>query len=415
MNFSRLIAINTAALALFACPLVAAAQVAPDTNSSVGAAAGLAARDAVLARKRREALAQVVPGESKGTAPAPSAAPAVDGTVPPPITDADVSKPGFLGDRFTYEADLSSMYQGGNTLRPNSRLPGGVDANLLYKIGRTTRLSASYYQFSATSVGNDDPNVPIVFQGTTTPIGTFNAGAAGVDASTHLRFQIYNLQQMFTVGGRHHPIVFAPTYASIRSIIAGKDDAGTLFANGQILTVHQRSYEIKALNLAIPLFYAENYLITYTGGVVWNVNTNGANLTNHPQYSQSLYTQYEPDDSTTFFASGSKAITYFPTDVYPYNSPTVHMGVAKKFAKRFFFEGEISTGGPSNPNYTNIGRVGLVDLTVPCPRTAAGGPPTLTCVALAQNGVAVPVIGAQRFTTFTLMFGIGAAPLVRPF
>jgi hypothetical protein len=29
--------------------------------------------------------------------------------------------------------------------------------------------------------------------------------------------------------------------------------------------------------------------------------------------------------------------------------------------------------------------------------------------------VAVPVIGAQRYTTFTLMFGIGAAPLVRPF
>jgi hypothetical protein len=383
----------------------ASAQSASDVMSSVGIQAGLAARDAVRAREallKRNALAS----------PAPSSA----DTPPPAVTESDASKPQFLGDRWTYEADLSMMLQGGPTNNHFAHLPGGTDESLLYKLGRTTRLFAGYYQFSAVSLGNDDTNTPIIFQGTTTPIGTFNADAARVDATTHLRFQIYNLQQMFTVGGRHHPLIIAPTYVSVRSSIAGGDDTNTIFANGQILSnVHQRSYETKGINLAIPLFYGEKYFTSYTGGPIWNMNLNGANTSNHPQLLQSLYGSYQPNESINLFANIINSITYFPTDVYPYHVPTWHFGLSKTYGKHFFIEGEVSTGGPSNPNYTDIGRIGLVDLTVPCSRTAHGGTPTLTCVALAQNGVAVPVVGAQRFTTFSLIFGIGAAPLVRPF
>jgi hypothetical protein len=380
----------------------ASAQVAPGDMSSLSASAAVAARNEAL---KRTAL---------GAKSAATAAPSDSETPPPPITESDVSKGGFEGAPLTYSIDLSSMIMGGPTKNEGS-LPGGMDAELLYKASRTTRLAANYYQFSATSIGNDDPGVPIVFQGTRTPIGYLNAGAAGVDSTTHLRFQIYSVQQMFFVGGRHHPLIFAPAYASIRSIIAGKDDAGTIFANGQVMTVHQRSYEFKALNLVIPLFYGEKYLISYAGGAIWNINTNGANVTNHPQYLQSGYLQYQPDQSLTLFANIAKVITYFPTDVYPYHVPTFHYGISKTIKSPFWVEGEVSTGGPSNPNYTDFGRVGLVNLTVPCARTAAGGSPTLTCVALASNGIAIPVVGAQRYTTFSVMFGIGANPLVRPF
>jgi hypothetical protein len=306
------------------------------------------------------------------------------------------------------------MIMGGATHEENG-LPGGLDASLIYKLDRTTRVTASYYQFSADPLGADD-NIPVVFQGTTTPIATVNGAALGIDSITHLRFQAYTLQQMFFVGGRHHPLIIAPAYASIRSSIGGADDAGEIYANGQFMTVHQRSYETKALNLAIPLFYGEKYLISYTGGVTWNVNANGANLTNHPQYVQSGFVQYKPDQSLTLFANIIGQILYFPTESYPYHTPEFHYGVSKTILKPFYIEAEVSTGGPSNPNYAGIpGRIGIQDLTVPCSRTAAGGTPTLTCVALAQNGVAVPVVGAQRFTTFTVLFGFGANPLVRPF
>jgi hypothetical protein len=383
----------------------ASAQSAGDVMSSVGIQAAAAARDAVRAR---EALLK----RSLLASPAPSGAE----TPPPPITESNASKPQFLGDRMTYEADLSTMFAGGNTNNGFANPPGGMDASLLYKITRTSRAYAGYFQFSATPLGSDDPDTPVVFQGTTTPIGEIDTAALRVDATTHLRFQIYNLQQMFTIGGWHHPLIIAPTYVSVRSSIGGTDDTGTLFANNEILTnVHQRSYETKGVNLAIPLFYGEKYFIAYTGGPIWNLNLNGANTTNHAQLLQSLYADYQPSEQITVFANVINSITYFPTDVYPYHVPTFHYGISKIFKKPFFLEAEVSTGGPSNPNYTNIGRIGIVDFTVPCARTAAGGTPSLTCVALAQNGVAVPVIGAQRYTTFTLMFGIGAAPLVRPF
>ncbi len=384
----------------------ASAQSASDIMSSVGIQAAAAARDAVRAHEamlKRSLLAS----------PAPVAA---DETPPPEVTESNVSKPQFLGKPLTYEADINMMASGGNTNQNFAGMPGGINGSLLYKLTRTSRVFAGYYQLSAQSLGNDDTNIPVVFQGTTTPIGTINANALRVDATTHLRFQIYNFQQMFTIGGWHHPLILAPTYVSVRSSVGGGDDTGTIFANGQVLTnVHQRSYQTKGINLAIPLFYAEKYFIAYTGGPIWNVNLNGANVTNHPQLLQSLYADYQPSPDITFFANAISSITYFPTDVYPYHVPTFHYGISRVLKAPFFVEAEVSTGGPSNPNYTDIGRIGIVDFTVPCSRTAAGGTPSLTCVALAQNGVAIPVVGAQRYTTFTIMFGIGAAPLVRPF
>jgi hypothetical protein len=403
----RLSALGIAALLLGLVGLgaPASAQSAADMMSSVGIQAAAAARESVRAREamlKRNLLAS----------PAPSTAE----TPPPEITESNVSKPQFLGKRLEYSADIDMMTAGGNTRQDFAGLPGGIDASLTFKATRTSRFYAGYYQFSAQSLGNDDSNIPIVFQGTTTPIGTLDAHAARIDATTHLRFQLYNFQQMFTIGGWHHPLIIAPTYVSIRSSIGGSDDAGTIFANGQVLTnVHQRSYQTEGVNLAIPLFYGEKYFIAYTGGPIWNVNLNGANQTNHAQLLQSMYANYQPSPKLTFFVNAINSITYFPTDVYPYHVPEFHYGISKVLKPPFWIEAEVSTGGPSNPNYTDIGRIGIVDLTVPCARTAAGGTPTLTCVALAQNGVAVPVVGAQRFTTFTIMFGIGAAPLVRPF
>jgi hypothetical protein len=385
----------------------ASAQSASDAVTS---SAIQAAFDAV--REQREQRQAML----RHAAPDPSSPIVADETPPPPVSESNASKPQFLGDRLTYEADLSTMFAGGNTRQNFAELPGGMDASLLYKITRTTRAYAGYYQFSAQSLGNDDIT-PIVFQGTTTPIAYANLQAMRVDATTHLRFQLYNLQQMFTIGGWHHPLVIAPTYLATRSSIGGTDDTGTIFANNSILTnVHQRSYQNKSINLAIPLFYGEKYFIAYTGGLIWNNNLNGANVTNHPQYIQAGYASYQPSEDTTFFMNFVNVVTYFPTEVYPYKVPTFHYGVSKIIKKPFFLEAEVSTGGPSNPNYTNgISRVGVVDLTVPCAATATGHAPNLACVAAAGNGIAIPVVGGQRYTTFSLMLGIGAPPLVRPF
>ena len=413
----RLFPLVTTLVALGAMSLPATADVAPagDLLKDLGMKNAVASRDAHvrLAALQPTANASAAPG---GTLPS-TANPAE--ATPPPIEEGQGSKPEFPGNRFTYEADVSSMLSGGNTGLPTDQLPGGVDGSILYKFTRTTRLSANYYQFSATALGEHD-NIPVVFQGTTAPLAYVNGYKIGVNATTHLRFQFYSMQQLFTVGGRHHPLIFAPAYLSIRSTIGGLDDAdkGPIFANNQILTnVHQRSYENKSLNLAIPLFYGEKYFTSYTGGAIWNMNTNGANQTNHPQYISSAFAQYKPDESTTAFVNFVNAITYFPTEVYPYHVPTFHFGASKVLQKPVFVEFEVSTGGPSNPNYISPsqGRIGLPNLTVPCARTAAGGAPTLTCATLAGNGVAVPIVGAQRFTTFTFIVGIGAAPLVRPF
>jgi hypothetical protein len=383
----------------------AAAQSDPGgamTNAVV--AAGQAARAEALKRTALEAKAQ----------PANASAPSASDTPPPPITDANASKGGFEGAPLTYSIDLSAMIMGGKTYQVND-LPGGMDASLIYKIDRTTRIGAAYYQFSADPLGADD-SIPVVFQGTHTAIGTVNGAAAGINSITHLRFEVLTANQMFFVGGRHHPLVLVPAYAAIRSSIGGGGDVGPIFANGQFLTVHQRSYETKAINLEIPLFYGEKYLIAYAGGATWNVNSNGANLTNHMQYVQTGFMQYQPDQTLTAFAEIIGQKLYFPTDSYPYNTPEFHYGISKIIRAPFFVEAEVSTGGPSNPNYAGQpGRIGIQELVVPCSRTAAGGGPTLSCVALAQNGVAVPVVGAQRFTTFSVMFGIGANPLVRPF
>lgn len=386
------------------------AQADPgNAAATVGIDAALAARAEAL---KRAAAAKSVQPASGSTGGAPASAE----TPPPPITDNDVSKPGFEGAPLTYSIDLSTMIMGGKTNNDFASLPGGMDASLIYKLDRTTRLGAHYFQFSATGLGASDPGIPVMFQGTTTPIGYVNGQAMHIDSTTHLRFQAYDVERMFFVGGRHHPLVLAPTYVSIRSGIGGgDDDTVPIFANNQIMTVHQRSYELKGVNLVIPLFYAEKYLISYDAFPLWNMNINGANVTNHVQYQQFGYAQYQPDQSLTLFANIGNVITYFPTDVYPYHVPTFHYGLSKVLRNKFFVEAEVSTGGPSNPNYTDIGRIGIADLTVPCASTAAGRAPTLTCVALATNGVAVPVIGAQRYTTFTVMFGFGSNPLVRSF
>ncbi len=345
---------------------------------------------------------------------AATAAPATSPIVAPaPITDADAQKPGFHTDPIIYSADIATNLAGGATNSARN-LPGTFDASLIYTFARTTRVAAYYYQYSAYPLGNDD-EIPVVFQGTKTPIAYVNGEQKGIAADTHLRFQVYSVQQMFTIGGRHHPLIFAPFYGNVRSTVGGVDDTQTIFANNRIETVHLRSYERYGAALVIPLFYDINYLVSYSGDVTANVNTNGANLTNHLQYEQSLNAQYKPSDDVTLFANAAINVQYFPTDSYPYHSPTFHYGIAKSIKAPFFIEAEISTTGPQNPNYGGTGRIGIPKLVVPCASTAAGGAPTFTCVAEAANGVAVPFLGAQRATTFSFILGIGAHPLVQPF
>jgi hypothetical protein len=341
---------------------------------------------------------------------APNTSPVV---APPPITDNDAQKPGFHTDPILYSADIATNLAGGAT-NSSRNLPGTFDASLIYTFARTTRVAAYYYQFSAYPLGNDD-EIPVVFQGTKTPIAYVNGEKQGIAADTHLRFQVYSVQQMFTIGGRHHPLIIAPFYGSVRSTIGGVDDTQTIFANNQIETVHLRSYERYGASLVIPLFYDINYLVSYSGDVTRNVNTNGANLTNHLQYEQSVYAQYKPSDDITLFGNAAINVQYFPSDVYPYHSPTFHYGIAKTIKAPFFIEAEISTTGPQNPNYYGTGRIGIPELVVPCARTAAGGSPTFACAAAAANGIAIPALGAQRATTFSFILGIGAHPLVQPF
>jgi hypothetical protein len=378
------------------------AQTMPDVNAGIGA-------DAARATLLRNAASQASPAPAASVAPA--AAPAV--IAPPPITDADAQKPGFHTDPIIYSADISTNLAGGATNSARN-LPGTFDASIIYTFARTTRVGAYYYQYAAYPLGNDD-KIPVVFQGTKTPIGYVNGNQQGINADTDLRFQLYTIQQLFTVGGRHHPLVIAPFYGNVRSTVGRVDDTQTIFVNNQVETVHLRSYERYGINLTIPLFYDINYLVTYGADATKNTHPNGANLTNNIQFEQNLYAQYKLNDDVTVFGSGAINVQYFPTDVYPYHSPTFHYGITKVIKAPFFIEAEISTTGPQNPNYSSTGRIGIPQLVVPCASTAAGKGPTFTCVAEAANGVAVPVLGAQRATTFSLMLGIGAHPLVQPF
>ena len=396
-----------AAVAVSAAP-VQAQSVMPDVNAGIGISAAQA-----NVKKAPSTTAQAQP-KAQGQSQSPTS-PAAAGAVvtPPPITDADVQKPGFHTDPLVYSADISTNLAGGKTDSARN-LPGTFDASLIYLLGRTTRVGAYYYQFSAYPIGSDD-NIPVVFQGTNTPIAYVNGNQMGITADTHLRFQLYTIQQMFFVGGRHHPLVLTPFYGNVRSSIGGNDDVQTIFANGKIQSAHLRSYERRGVQLTIPLFYDINYLVTYGGDVTWNMNLNGANQTNHPQYEQSLYAQFKPSENVTLFGNAAINAQYFPTEVYPYHSPTFHYGITKVIKAPFFLEAEVSTTGPQNPNYTQTGRIGIAQLVVPCSRTAAGGPPSFSCVAAAANGIAIPVLGAQRATTFSLMLGIGAHPVVQPF
>ena len=369
----------------------------PDINAGIAA-------DAARATLLRNAATPV---------PAAGAKVAVDGATPTPITDADAQKPGFHTDPIIYSADISTNLAGGATNSARN-LPGTFDASVIYTFARTTRVGAYYYQFAAYPLGSDD-NIPVVFQGTKTPIAYVNGNKMGINADTDLRFQLYTIQQYFTVGGRHHPLVLAPFYGNVRSTVGRVDDTQTIFANNKVETVHLRSYERYGVNLTIPLFYDINYLVSYGGDVTWNSNINGANLTNHAQYEQNLYGQYKPSDDVTLFGSAAINVQYFPSDVYPYHSPTFHYGVAKVIKAPFFIEAEVSTTGPQNPNYYGTGRIGIPELVVPCASTAAGKGPTFSCVAAAANGIAIPALGAQRATTFSLILGIGAHPLVQPF
>jgi hypothetical protein len=180
------------------------------------------------------------------------------------------------------------MRSSGNTGTTFAEPPGGFDASLTYRFLPTTRVSAAYYQLSAQPLGTDDPSIPVVFQGSSKPFTFANGQRMHLNATTHLRFQIYQLQQLFTVGRRHHPLVLAPTYTVVRSSVGGGDDTGPIFANTEFLTVHRRSYETKGVNLIVPLFSGKRYLISYTAGPIWNVNTNGANQTNHAQLYEAL-------------------------------------------------------------------------------------------------------------------------------
>jgi hypothetical protein len=353
------------------------------------------------------ALVAACIGAGHGAAAAQSA--------PPHGAPVGLAHARFPGDRVIYEADLSTMRSSGNTGTTFAEPPGGFDASLTYRFLPTTRVSAAYYQLSAQPLGTDDPSIPVVFQGSSKPFTFANGQRMHLNATTHLRFQIYQLQQLFTVGRRHHPLVLAPTYTVVRSSVGGGDDTGPIFANTEFLTVHRRSYETKGVNLIVPLFSGKRYLISYTAGPIWNVNTNGANQTNHAQLYEALLAKYSPKPDLTYFANALRSNTYFPTETYPYHSYTLHLGISKALAKHTFFEAEMSRGGPSNPNYAQTGRIGVVNLTVPCAATAAGRAPNLACVAAANNGLAAPTVGAQRYTTFSLMIGIGAPPLVRPF
>jgi hypothetical protein len=390
-------ALLIASVAFIATSGSARAQVDPSVGLGLARATSTVLDDELRSR-------HVAARGAKSSATSPDA----EDTPPPPISDRDGQVIGFPRG-ITYAFDETISYAYGDTGEIRNQLPGGFDASLTYRVEPRTNAFVQYYQLQPQILGVNGGSTPIYNAGGSKPIGYLPLSTLNYGVSSKINVFVAGLQRVFFVGGPAidggHPIVFAPVYDAVRGFIGGGDlNTQLQYNNGHIHLVNQRSFEQYAANLAIPLTLTEKVTILYiaTGEVL--VNTNGFNTTNHPQFEQQALVEYSPVPQTTFFLNPSKALTYFPTDVYPVSTANFVYGLVHRLRPPnrhnwfpVYLQAEVITSNPDNPSYNALGvaRITIV--------------PTHGSVAI------LPTVSGNKFTTIQLSLGVGTPPLIVPY
>jgi hypothetical protein len=405
-----------------------------------------AERDAAKAKEkaRRQALAGSV-----ANAQSPGAAPAAGAAGLPIPESLETPKPGFLHPNspgIAFTADVSSSYASGKFNYPQNNLPGGFDISAYIAPLKYSRIFAGYYEESFYPIGFDEGMVPTYVQNAAD--GQGNPGSAGRtycgafgpskqnlvgvlpncntdlanvqngtnlhfrnDAATQQRVFILSEQNIFWVGlfgmfkGGFLPIVVSPTYASVRSNIAGSTDIYPAYnpSTGTYQFLHLRSNEVEQVLVSFPFADSEKLFAVYTIGPQRQTNLNGYNQNNNPQIFQVLDLRYFANDSTTLFFQPSILQSEYPVDPYPQRTISLITGFQHKIGgpkSPLFIQGLLEEGGPTNPPYGHTGRIGAIDVTcVSQFPTCVQNPNPKTNIAVTYGGF--------KASTFQLQVGIG--------
>ena len=271
-------------------------------------------------------------------------------------------------------------------------MPGGLDAVAAYGFTKYLRAYAGYFQLQEYPLGFDTGKVPVYLQGLGPPIAFQDLHAEQTDVTTKDKFFVALVQNLVILGKNLPlplPVIISPGYVSRTASVGGSGDVQMVEINGFPQTVHLRTNQAKLIAFTLPLISSPKIFLSYTAAPQWNVNTNGANQTNHPQILQIGYIEYRLNDRTTLFFQPSKAPSYLPPDPYPQHLATILYGVAHNFTKNTFVQGTISTGTPTNLSVLGIKSVTCQQL--PC----------------APSQVA-PSLGGLKATQVQLIFGIGS-------
>lgn len=304
-----------------------------------------------------------------------------------------LSRPG-LPTGLTWTLDASVAKALGNTGFSNG-LPGGMDAVAGYGFNRNLRLQAGYYDFQEYPIGFDNGTVPVYVQGLAAPIGTQNLAASPADVAVENHIIVAGLQNLVTIGGRL-PIVITPTYIARSGSVGFHSDAQLIEINGFPQTVRLRTVEYELIAFTFPFLSTPRMFGTFTLAPQWNVNLNGANITNHPQLFQLGYLEYRATNRATVFFQPSRLVNYLPPDPYPEHVITFIYGASYKFVKNAFAQVVFSTGTPSNDS--TLGIQSLTLQQIPSPTNPV---PTYA-----------PSIAGLKATQVQLEFGIGTPSVI---
>jgi hypothetical protein len=367
------------------------------------------------------------------------AAPSATDTPPPEISDREQTVIGFP-KRFTYSADITSAYAGGNTGFENDSLRGGVDATLTYRVEPRTNVFVDYYQLQVQILGVDTGVVPLYIAApnstTGTPVGTFslsNIPTTGsikrADVTTTEQAFVVGIQRLGFIGGspvnKGHAVVFTVAYDAEKGEIgpggAGNEPVTNSYLSEQLQfregqgfkQIVQRDVQHFTASFTVPFSLTPKVLALYTATAWFQAKPSGFNkyLARGPQFEQMGFIQYNPNPRTAIYVNPSKSITYFPTDTYPVSTGNFVAGITRQIAGGpipLYIGGQMITSNPDNSD-----GLGVTRETIFCP----GYPTTISqqCLSNIGTGRASPSVGGNKFTTFQIILGTGTTPMPVPY
>ena len=369
------------ALSAIGCVLLCAAVVfaplsarADDAEARAVSAGLLSPANAVLQRAlQSQTVAQTVPGQLQ----------------------RPVENPG-LPTGLVWTLDANSAWSFGKTGAPHgNRLPGGMDAVVMYGFNPSLRVVAGYYELSEYPVGFDTGTVPLYLQGFGL-IGSTDLSNPPTDATVKNKIFTASAQNLLTIGlggGTKLPIVISPSYLARWGSIGGHDDTQLIETKGFPSLVRLRTYQAYLVAVTLPFLSTPRMFATATVAPHWLVHPAGVNETNHMQLFEVLYAEYRATKNDTVFFQPSRLIDYLPPDPFPEYVPTMIYGIAHKFNRWSFVQVSVQSGGATNRSPYGITSYTCQRLPCSTPQIAAG-------------------IGGLHAAQFQVQYGIGSPSVI---